>query len=188
MPGGADEATMRRFSPAEIEVVDYDPEWPRVFEELVAPIRAALGDLALSIEHVGSTSVPGLAAKPIVDIDVVIRSAVDLAEVAQRLAPLGYKHLGDLGLPGREAFGREDGAVRPQRHLCVCIQGARPLVEHLLLRDYLRSHPEDAERYAAVKRELAVRFRLDREGYVEAKSGMVQELLAAAERGSKSSP
>ena len=188
MTEGVDETIMRRFSPDEVEVVEYDPAWPRLFEELAAPVRDALGDLALAVEHVGSTSVPGLAAKPIIDIDVVIASPEQLPEVAERLAPLGYTHLGDLGLPGREAFGREDGAARPQRHLYVCYDGAPPLVQHLLLRDYLRAHPGAAARYGSLKKALAVRFRFDREGYIDAKSAMVQDLLAAARAEAKLGP
>ena len=88
----------------EIRVVDHDPQWARLFRELSHRATAVLGELALRVEHVGSTSVPGLAAKPVVDLDVVIPSRDDLAEAIRRLHTLGYEHLGDLGIVSREAF------------------------------------------------------------------------------------
>ena len=89
-----------------IQVVDYDPQWPLTFAELSRAIGNTLGDLAVSIEHIGSTAVSGLAAKPIIDLDVVIESDGLLADAVQSLATLGYFHEGDLGVTGREAFCR----------------------------------------------------------------------------------
>jgi GrpB-like predicted nucleotidyltransferase (UPF0157 family) len=85
-------------------VVDYDPSWPDVFEVLRRPVWAAVRDVAVSVEHVGSTAVPGLAAKPIIDIDVVVASSDSLSKAIGRLATLGYIHRGDLGIDDREAF------------------------------------------------------------------------------------
>jgi GrpB-like predicted nucleotidyltransferase (UPF0157 family) len=92
-----------------IIIVEYDPHWPDVFDELRAPVVAALGDLAVSVEHVGSTAVPGLAAKPIIDMDAVVPSVVHVPKAIERLALLGYAHRGDLGIPGREAFTSPSG-------------------------------------------------------------------------------
>jgi GrpB-like predicted nucleotidyltransferase (UPF0157 family) len=92
-----------------VEIVDYDPHWPEVFETLRQRIWAALGDVALSVEHVGSTSVPGLAAKPIIDISIVVPERSDVQTGISRLASLGYVHRGDLGIEGREAFANPDG-------------------------------------------------------------------------------
>jgi GrpB-like predicted nucleotidyltransferase (UPF0157 family) len=89
---------------APVEIVDYDPRWPETFASLRDQVAGVLGPFALRIEHVGSTSVPGLPAKPIIDLDVVIATQVDLPEVIGRLGTLGYQHEGDLGIPGREAF------------------------------------------------------------------------------------
>jgi GrpB-like predicted nucleotidyltransferase (UPF0157 family) len=96
-------------------VVDYDPAWPVLFATLRAPIAAALGDVAVSIEHAGSTAVPELAAKPIIDLDVAIRAEADLPLVIGRLAPLGYSYQGDRGIPGRGAFAWPPGT--PRHHL-----------------------------------------------------------------------
>src|SRR6266540_5229473 len=87
-----------------VVVVEYDPEWPRVFERIRAAVAPALGGVAVAIEHVGSTSVSGLAAKTIIDVDVVVPTVADVAVAIERLATLGYVHRGDLGIPGREAF------------------------------------------------------------------------------------
>jgi GrpB-like predicted nucleotidyltransferase (UPF0157 family) len=87
-------------APALVVVVDYDPAWPATFARLRERVVEVLGPLAVAVEHVGSTAVPGLAAKPIVDLDVVIADRGDLPEVVRRLRPLGYRHEGDLGVPG----------------------------------------------------------------------------------------
>jgi GrpB-like predicted nucleotidyltransferase (UPF0157 family) len=158
-----------------VVVVAYDPAWPASFERVRAVVAAALGDLAVGIEHVGSTAVPGLEAKPIVDVDVVIRRAGDLPEVARRLADLGYTHLGDLGIVGREAFRAPKET--PRHHLYVCASGALPLQAHLILRDALRAAPALAAQYGALKRELAERYRDDRDAYTEGKSAFITAVL-----------
>src|SRR5262245_23285042 len=93
----------RRVMPGPVILVDYDPRWPDLCEQLRAAVAEVLGDLVVIVEHVGSTAVPGLAAKPIIDIDVVVPSLADIPEAIRRLAILGYVHRGDLGIPGREA-------------------------------------------------------------------------------------
>ena len=162
-------------------VVDYDPAWPQLFEQLRDRVVAALGDLVVAVEHVGSTAVPGLPAKPIIDLDVVIPAIADLPAAIERLATLGYVHRGDLGIPGREAFSRPPDT--PPHHLYVCARDSAELRRHLLFRDYLRAHPEDARAYGALKRQLAARFRDDREAYTEAKTAFVADILRRGARG-----
>jgi GrpB-like predicted nucleotidyltransferase (UPF0157 family) len=174
--------------PAPVEVVPYDSAWPAQFSELAAALSDALGDVALRIEHVGSTSVPGLPAKPIIDVDVVIAGAVDLPRAVERLAAVGYTHQGDLGVPGRDAFKYEgdtvprDGSGRswPTHHLYVCVDGVAELVRHVAFRDYLIAHPGVAHAYGELKLELAVRFRNDRPGYNEAKTDFVRGVYTKA--------
>jgi GrpB-like predicted nucleotidyltransferase (UPF0157 family) len=161
-----------------IEVVDYDPRWPSTFETLRAPVAGALGDLVSAIEHVGSTAVPGLAAKPIIDIDVLLKSAADLPLAIGRLASLGYVHRGDLGVPGREAFATPSGL--PAHHLYVCPQESQQYLHHLALRNYLRAHPSEAAAYGNLKRSLAACFRDDRTSYIEGKSEFIESLLRRA--------
>lgn len=155
-------------------VQEYDPLWPQVFERLRAPIWSAMSDIACSIEHVGSTSVPGLAAKPVIDMDVVVPEA-DIEVGIQRLVSLGYEHRGDLGIVGREAF-RPPGWL-PRHHLYLCESGCSALANHLAVRDYLRIQPSAAEAYGDLKRRLAREFPNDIDGYVEAKTGFLVGIL-----------
>ena len=161
-----------------ITVVDHDPAWPAAFERLRARIWPVVADLAVAIEHVGSTSVPGLAAKPVIDLDVVLRSGADLPRVIGRLATLGYAHLGDLGIDGREAFAPPPGP--PEHHLYVCPPDSPALANHLALRDHLRRHPELAAAYGALKKRLATTFVHDIDGYVAGKTGFIVGVLRAA--------
>jgi GrpB-like predicted nucleotidyltransferase (UPF0157 family) len=163
---------------APIEIVDYDPGWPAHFAALRDQIAGALGPLAQRIEHVGSTAVPGLPAKPIIDLDVVIPMRSDLPEVITRLGTLGYRHEGDLGIPGREAFASP--VATPAHHLYVCAADSRELARHLTFRDYLRTHPGQARAYAELKRSLAEQFRFDRDAYSRNKSAFVEQALAWA--------
>jgi GrpB-like predicted nucleotidyltransferase (UPF0157 family) len=160
-----------------VVIVDYDPSWPATFQQLRDRLTATLGQLAVAIEHVGSTAVPGLAAKPIIDLDVVIADLTDLPAVIERLRPLGYLHEGDLGVPGREAFTTPAGA--PTHHLYVCPIGTPALSRHLAFRDALRADPGAADAYGDLKRILAARLGDDRAGYTEAKSAFIEQVLAA---------
>lgn len=164
----------KSFAP--VVVVDYDPDWPRRFETLHMSLADTLGDLAVEIEHVGSTAVPGLAAKPIIDIDVVIADRSKLPPVIERLSEIGYRHEGDLGISGREAFQAPEGSL--PHHLYVCDRDNAALREHLLLRDYLRSQPHAVREYADLKRRLAIKFRGDRDSYTEAKTTWIRDRLA----------
>ena len=165
-------------------MVEHDPNWPRAFETLRTRVAAALGDLVVAIEHVGSTSVPGLAAKPIVDLDVVVRTAANVPTAIERLATIGYVHLGDLGIPGREAFNRPsdatDGSPLPAHNLYVCAADGEELRRHLVFRDYLRCHPEAVSEYAAIKRQGARLFPGDRDAYQEHKDATVRDILRRA--------
>ena len=158
-----------------IIVVAYDPVWPRAFELISSRLVAALGEVALRIEHVGSTSVPGLAAKPIIDLDIVIDSDAHLPLAIGRLAKIGYLHEGDLGVAGRHAFRPPEDL--PKHHPYVCAVGNAELERHLAFRDHLRRHTNDALAYARLKRELAERFGPDREGYAAAKTSFVEDVL-----------
>jgi len=162
-------------------VDEYDPRWVQQFEAICAAIVPALEGLDARVEHVGSTSVPGLAAKPIIDVDVVVARAADVSEAIARLEGIGYRHLGDLGIPGRDAFDEpDDGFMR--RHLYVVVAGSVPYRDHVELRDRLRSNPADAARYAQRKREVEELLAVDLDAYVEAKAPVVQSILSAARR------
>ena len=161
-----------------ITIVDYDPQWPILFEQLRIPVANVLGDLASSIEHVGSTSVPGLPAKPIIDMDVVVATAARIPHVIERLATLGYVYEGDKGIRGREAFVWPPNT--PRHHLYVCPRESLALQRHLLFRNYLLKHLDEAHSYACLKRELALKFASDREAYTNAKTVYIQKITERA--------
>ena len=158
-----------------IEVVDYDPAWPAVFEQLRARVWPALEQCAISVEHIGSTSVPGLAAKPIVDISVIVAAEDDVPVAIERLAALGYVHQGDLGVEGREAFESPRGL--PAHNLYVCPCNSLALENHLAVRHYLRTHADAARAYGDLKKRLAGEFRHDIDGYVSGKTDAILEIL-----------
>jgi GrpB-like predicted nucleotidyltransferase (UPF0157 family) len=168
-----------------VEIVSYDPDWPRAFAELRATLADKLGPLASRIEHVGSTAVPGLAAKPILDMNVILASDANLLPTIAALQELGYEHQGDKGIRGREAFRRQgndvprngSGRVWATHHLYVCSAGNRELHRQIAFRDYLREHPEQGEAYGELKRLLAERFAYDRAGYSEAKTEFIVTIL-----------
>jgi GrpB-like predicted nucleotidyltransferase (UPF0157 family) len=159
----------------------YNPEWEKWFLELHALLGRTLAGHFYAIEHVGSTSVPGMTAKPVIDIDIVMREG-QLERIKSYLAPLGYTHNGDQGIPGREAF-KLDGPLAetlPRHHLYALERDAAELRRHLAFRNFLRRHPEWCERLSRHKWELAERFDNDKERYIDAKGAMVQEILAMA--------
>lgn len=172
----------REAAPRPLVIVPYDPAWPERFAEVRAMIQRTIPGTYYAVEHVGSTSVPGLAAKPILDIDIVMREGM-FERIRRGLESLGYEHEGDKGLPGREAFRLLDPALRAalmEHHLYVCDPKSKALEDHRLFRDFLLTHPEWVERLSAHKLELQGRYANDREGYQEAKSPMVEEILALA--------
>ena len=163
-------------------IQDYDPCWPQLFETLRSRIEAAIQGMAAAIEHVGSTAVPGLAAKPIIDVDVLLISASHLPLVIAKLASIGYEHRGDLGVAGREAFRIPPNDL--PHHLYVCPSSSPEYRRHISFRDYLRTHPADANGYASLKRELVRTFGDDREAYTQAKSRFVAEILRRVDKTS----
>ena len=163
---------------ASVVISDYDPAWATHFLDFRAGLWPYVHDLATAFEHVGSTSVPGLAAKPIIDIDIVVPDEATAQRVISRLAPLGYRHRGFMGVPHRHAFFQPKDT--PAHHLYVCIEGCLALRNHLSLRDHLRAHPAAAAEYAALKRSLAQRHPHDIDAYVEGKTPFILGVLASS--------
>ncbi len=164
---------------AKVIVVDYDPSWPATFERLRAGIWPCIQDVATSIEHVGSTSVQGLAAKPIIDMTIVVPTGAAMQTVIDRLTVIGYRHRGDLGVPGREAFARPQGT--PGHHLYACVAGNDGLRNHLAVRDYLRHDAVAALAYGNLKKQLSARFADDIDGYIDGKTDFILTILAGAD-------
>ncbi len=168
-----------------IKVVDYDPDWKSEFKRLKSIYIEHLEDLIVRVEHVGSTAVPGLCAKPHLDIDLVIESYSFFSEVVDALARLGYEHQGDFGIQGREAFKRKDekvprdgsGSIEHSHNLYVCPKDSRELKRHIAFRDHLLEDEECRKRYSELKRKLAKKYRDDREAYTEGKSKFIERVL-----------
>ena len=169
----------------DIVVADYDPDWPEWFERIRATVWPAVEGVAVRIDHVGSTSVPGLAAKPVIDMDVVVAAPEDVRPAIDRLAAAGYGWRGDLGVTGREAFAPPAGPDLPAHHLYLVVEDNRAHLDHWLLRDLLRSDATARARYAGLKRHNAEIAKGDIDVYVQQKAALVAELLARAreERG-----
>jgi GrpB-like predicted nucleotidyltransferase (UPF0157 family) len=159
-----------------VVIVEYDSEWPQLFSEIAGHVRQTLPPTVLiGIEHVGSTAVPGLAAKPVIDMIIVIPSQAELSAAITHLAGLGYVYEGDLGITGRFAFRWPPGM--PQHHLYLCSQDSEALRDQVLFRDYLRTHDDEARQYEALKRDLAMRFRHHRKAYSDGKTDYVHAVL-----------
>jgi GrpB-like predicted nucleotidyltransferase (UPF0157 family) len=162
----------------QVSLVEWTPRWAAVFAAEAATLSAALSAHAAHIEHCGSTSVPGLAAKPILDILVGVPAPPDVPGLAQALAALGYQHAPRAGVPGHDVFGK--GAPRTHLLHVVPLHGAA-WRRMLRFRDALRADPALAAEYAALKRELAARFPGDRPAYTEAKAGFIVRVLGESD-------
>jgi GrpB-like predicted nucleotidyltransferase (UPF0157 family) len=163
-------------------IAEYDPAWPARFRSLAEPMRAALGEVALRIDHIGSTAVPGLAAKPVIDIQVSVASFEPLDAFRRPLEALGYVFRADNSELTKRYFREPPGVGRT--HIHVRLLGHWNQQFALLFRDYLRAHPDTAARYAALKRDLAARYRRpeQRQLYTEAKDPFIWETMRAANR------
>jgi GrpB-like predicted nucleotidyltransferase (UPF0157 family) len=162
-----------------IDVQRYNSDWADQFGQIADTIRPAIEHIPnATIEHVGSTSVPGLAAKPIIDIDIIV-DANDLPAGIAALESIGYAHRGDLGVPGREAFHNPDGLL--DHHLYLCERGCLSLRNHRAVRAILRQPPDRRDDYAAVKLALAADPTMNIDTYIDGKSAVLQKILALSD-------
>lgn len=165
-----------------IHLAGYDPDWPRLYEREAHRIRAALGERALQVEHVGSTSVPGLAAKPLIDILLVVPNSADEAAYVPALEAAGYTlRIREPDWYEHRLFKGPDTNVNVHTFSPGCVEIERML----LFRAWLRSHPEDRDRYERTKRELALRDWQYVQNYADAKTAIVEAIIARARRGDK---
>lgn len=159
-------------------VEKYNPQWKDDFNKIAIEIKNCLGKLALRIEHVGSTSVIGLSAKPIIDIDIVIENSMPLKIVSNKLASIGYIDEGDLGIKDREAFCYTGKEHLRSHHLYVCHESSEELKRHCAFRDYLMTHPLDIKKYSEIKEKAAALYPEDIDSYIEYKSPVIQEIYS----------
>ena len=160
-----------------VRLVEYDPRWPALFSAEAQRIRAHCGPLAPRLEHVGGTSIPGMCAKPVLDMAAGRSGSASLQDYVAALEQAGYEHRGERGVPGRQFFRR--GEPRAY-HLHLVEEGGALWRAYVAFRDHLRANAEAAGRFADLKRVLAARFPHDREAYMDAKSSQVQEILRRA--------
>jgi GrpB-like predicted nucleotidyltransferase (UPF0157 family) len=165
------------LEPGVVRIVEYDARWPALFAAEDQRIRATCGALALKLEHIGGTSIPGICAKPVLDIMAGGSRDTSIEDYVAALERAGYDYRGEQGVPGRQFFRR--GQPRAY-HVHLVEEGGPLWREYLAFRDYLRSHAEAARQFADVKRILAARFSQDREAYTSAKSPHVQAILRLA--------
>ena len=167
-----------------ITIEEYNTKWEGEFNKLQTLINDVMEDSILFIEHVGSTSIKGLASKPILDIDIVIEEYKIFPGVVKKLEAIGYYHQVEWSFKGREAFGRKDAfvpwggesTVWMQHHLYVCDQDSEELRKHIAFRDYLREHEDVAFEYGRLKEELA-RESKNRSSYSEGKTAFITSIL-----------
>jgi len=166
-----------------IVVVPYDTAWPERYQRERDLILDAIGAQLVRIEHIGSTAVPGLGAKPVIDIIASLPTLQDHRQCVGPLRSLGYQHRGEAGIPGRQFFRKIDPDTgRRTCHLHLVAEADPFFDEHVLFRDFLHAHPAVADEYDRLKRTLATRFGNDRESYTNAKASFISTVLGNAGR------
>ncbi|WP_128895286.1 GrpB family protein [Longirhabdus pacifica] len=159
-----------------VVVLPYDETWIAEFEKIKQELLPVIGDLITGIEHVGSTSVVGLAAKPIIDIDVIIPNYDCFSSLIECLNGIGYQHEGDLGIKGREAFKYNNKDHLMKHHLYVCPENSQELKKHIAFRDFLQTHSKEREMYGMIKLEGAKLFPDNIEKYIGHKQRYIEEI------------
>ncbi|WP_181592409.1 GrpB family protein [Rhizobium tropici] len=167
---------------AAVELVPYDPNWPDDFERIREQLQRLLAPYAVTITHIGSTSIPGLAAKPLIDIDIILRGSADVPAATQILLNQGYEPRGNRYDDEVWAFMRRDGM--PPERVYLCPPNNRTHERRMIFRDYLRGHPAEAAAYEKLKLELAKTYRHDGDRYTAEKRHFVEAIIekAVAER------
>ncbi len=158
-------------------VIDYNADWSNQYEQEKQQILLALGDTVTNIQHIGSTSVPGLAAKPVIDILLGLKQIPPLLRQISSLEAIGYSYYGELGISERHYFRK--GMPRTHQIHAVLVD-SEFWKRHILFRDFLRNNPKAAQRYEALKRKLAQEFECDRTGYTNSKAPLIEQLLVEA--------
>jgi GrpB-like predicted nucleotidyltransferase (UPF0157 family) len=174
-------AAMRPTSSAPVIIVDYDERWPQMFRAEAALIQGAIGRWLAAIEHVGSTAVPGLAAKPVIDIMPGLRSLADAPEIIGPMEAIGYEYVPEFEavLPERRYFVKpagEEGRRQRLYHVHVVEATSHFWKRTVAFRDYLRADPDAAQDYARLKRRLSEEYRDDRHGYTDAKTEFITRI------------
>ncbi|MGD1904596.1 MAG: GrpB family protein [Leptolyngbyaceae cyanobacterium] len=163
-----------------VEVVPHNPLWQQTFEQASQQVAQALGENVVAIHHIGSTAIPDIYAKPIIDLLPVVRAIALVDQHNPAIAAQGYEAMGEYGIPGRRYFRKHDAAGARTHHVHVFEVGSAQVERHLAFRDYMRSHPTDAQHYSDLKQKLAQAHPTDIEAYMDGKDGFIQSIDAKA--------
>lgn len=163
-----------------IVVVEHDPAWRLAFEAEGKRIHRALGELVADLHHIGSTAIPGIFAKPIIDFLMVVTDIDELDERSSAMEGLGYEAKGEFGIPGRRYFRKNDAFGKRTHHVHAFEVGSPEIERHLAFRDYMIAHPEAAQMYSELKRRLAREYPDDIQGYMDGKDPFIKEHQARA--------
>jgi GrpB-like predicted nucleotidyltransferase (UPF0157 family) len=159
-----------------VEVVPHDPKWRDAFAIESKSVANALGENVVTIYHIGSTAIPNIYAKPIIDLLVEVKNITDVDRQSSAMESLGYEVMGEFGIDGRRYF-RKDNREGTRTHQVHTFESGSPQVErHLAFRDYMMAHPEDAQRYSELKRKLAREYPTNIDAYMDGKDGFIQEM------------
>ena len=165
-----------------VEVVPHNPQWQAAFKTESRSIAAVLAENLVAIHHIGSTAIPGIYAKPIIDLLVEVKNINSVAQKTSAMEKLGYEVLGEFGLVGRRYFRKEHPPGIRTHHVHIYEVGSSETKRHLAFRDYLIAHPQDAERYSKLKQELAKKYPRNIEAYMDGKDKLVKEIERKALR------
>ena len=167
-----------------VEIAEYDPKWAMLYRNEKGKIEAAIGHVAVAVEHIGSTAVPSLGAKPVIDIMVAVRRLSDANKCVEPLRSIGYEYQPEHEdtMPERRFFRKGEPPREQHYHLHMVEEGSEFWKQHLAFRDYLRTHPEKARQYHELKEKLASEYGSDREGYTKAKTQFIESVVNEAMR------
>ncbi len=165
-----------------IEVVPHDPRWRDAFEAEAKHVTAALGENIVAVHHIGSTAIPNIHAKPVVDLLVEVRDIAEVDGRSSALESLDYEVMGEYGIPGRRYFRKDNREGIRTRNLHVFEAGSAEAERHLAFRDYMIAHPADAQRYSELKRKLAEEHPQSPDEYMDGKDGFIKEIDRRAAR------
>ena len=169
-----------------VKVVPHDPIWSKLFGAEADEIAAVLGQEVIAIHHIGSTAIPNISAKPIIDILVEVHDIENIDDFNEEMIKLGYQPKGEFGIPGRRFFIKGNDSTRTH-HVHIFQTGDPKVERHLSFRDYMIAHPEEAQAYSRLKEELAQKSPEDIESYIEGKDGFIKEMNRKAQAWRESS-
>ena len=162
--------------PRRVDVVAYDPAWPLEYERAAGEMRAAMGESLRAIHHIGSTSIPGIHAKPVIDMLAVVADLAALDARGDEMRRIGYEVMGEFGIAGRRYFRRDDAAGRRTHQVHAFADGSPHVTRHIAFRDFMRAHPSLAQEYSDLKRRLAAAHPHDIEAYMDGKDAFIKEM------------